>query len=594
MIRLGLAQINTVVGDLEGNVRRIGAVLDRARDLGVDLIAFPELAVTGYPPEDLLLKPNFVRDNMAALGQISAATQGLAAVVGFVDATEDLFNAAALLVDGRHVATYHKRRLPNYGVFDEKRYFRPGQECPVFRLGDVPVGITICEDIWFPGGPPELVAQAGALLLININASPYHAGKWREREEMLSARARAYTAAVAYVNLVGGQDELVFDGASVILDHDGVVRARGAQFDENLIVHDVDTDAVHRARQQRGEGRRMVAAGLEQKNLLSHQASLSISPEDDRLPAPTIPVAAPARPLHRPPAPVRLVEPLDRVAEVYRALALGLGDYVGKNGFKDVVVGLSGGIDSALVATVAADALGPEHVHVAFLPSQYTSTDSRTLAGQLVANLGVPLIDVPIAAIFEAYLEALATTFAGRPVDVAEENVQARIRGTLLMALSNKFGWLLLATGNKSEYSCGYATLYGDMAGGFALIKDVPKTLVYELARWRNARGEVIPRGILERAPTAELRPGQKDTDSLPPYDILDPILKLYVEEDTPPEDIVARGFDPQTVARVVALVDRSEYKRRQAPPGVKITPKAFGKDWRLPITNGYRGGRTG
>ncbi len=594
MIRLGLAQINVTVGDLEGNVRRIAEMLTRARDAGVDLVAFPELAITGYPPEDLLLKPNFIRDNMAALRQIAVATQGLTAVVGFVDANKDLYNAAALLVDGHHAATYHKRRLPNYGVFDEKRYFRPGDECPVFHLGGVPVAITICEDIWFPGGPPEVAARAGALLLININASPYHTGKWREREQMLSRRARAYTAVVAYVNLVGGQDELVFDGASVILDHDGVVQARGAAFEEDLIVCDVDTDAVSRARRQRGQEIHVAAAGAGSETPLIHQTGLSVSPQDDRLPAPTVAVTVPARPLHRPSAPRHLVEPLDRVGEVYRALELGLRDYVGKNGFKDVVVGLSGGIDSALVTTLAADALGPEHVHVAFLPSEYTSTESRTLAGQLVANLGVPLIDMPITAIFKAYLEALAATFGGRPADVAEENIQARIRGTLLMALSNKFGWLLLATGNKSEYSCGYATLYGDMAGGFALIKDVPKTLVYELAHWRNAKGKIIPLGILERAPTAELRPGQKDTDSLPPYDILDPILKLYVEEDTPPEDIVARGFDPQTVARVVVLVDRSEYKRRQAPPGVKITPKAFGKDWRLPITNAFRGGRSG
>ncbi len=594
MIRLGLAQINVTVGDLEGNVRRIAEMLTRARDAGVDLVAFPELAITGYPPEDLLLKSNFIRDNIAALSRVAADTQGLAAVMGFVDADRDLFNAAALLVDGHHVASYHKRRLPNYGVFDEKRYFRPGHECPVFHLGGVPVAITICEDIWFPGGPPEVAARAGALLLININASPYHAGKWREREQMLSRRARAYTAVVAYVNLVGGQDELVFDGASVILDHDGVVRARGAAFEEDLVVCDIDTGAVARARRQRGPEMHAAAAGPEQESQLSHQATLSVSREDDRLPTPTIAVAISSRSPHHPPVSTRLVEPLDRVGEVYRALELGLRDYVGKNGFKDVVVGLSGGIDSALVATVAADALGPKQVHVAALPSEYTSTESRTLAGQLVANLGVQLIDMPITAIFKSYLEALAPTFAGRPADVAEENIQARIRGTLLMALSNKFGWLLLATGNKSEYSCGYATLYGDMAGGFALIKDVPKTLVYELARWRNAKGEAIPLGILERAPTAELRPGQKDTDSLPPYDILDPILKLYVEEDAPPEEIVARGFDPQTVARVVVLVDRSEYKRRQAPPGVKITPKAFGKDWRLPITNGYRAGRSG
>ncbi|MGQ0569776.1 MAG: NAD+ synthase [Armatimonadota bacterium] len=593
MIRLGLAQINTTVGDIEGNVRRIVKTLDGARDLGVEIVAFPELAIPGYPPEDLLLKPDFVRANVMALEQIAAAATGLTAIVGFVDAAdpgsiESLYNAAAVLVDGRHAGTYHKRRLPNYGVFDEKRYFQPGREGPVFHVGDVPIGVTVCEDIWFPGGPPELVARAGALLIVNINASPYHAGKWRDREEMLRSRATAYTAVVAYVNLVGGQDELVFDGTSVVLDHEGIVRARGAQFEEDLIVCDVDLDAVRGARSQRRP-----APSPELSMLHGREASLSASLDDDLLPTPTVTLPRlPSPP--RPAAPSHLVEPLEPVEEVYRALELGVGDYVRKNGFRDVVVGLSGGIDSALVAVIAADALGPEHVHGAFLPSPYTSDESRRLVVQFTETLGLPVADIAIGTIFRAFLEALAPAFAGRPADVAEENVQARIRGTLLMALSNKFGWLLLATGNKSEYSCGYATLYGDMAGGFALLKDVPKTLVYDLARWRNAGEEVIPAGILERAPTAELRPGQRDTDSLPPYDVLDPILKLYIEEDTPPEEIVARGHDRQTVARVAAMVDRNEYKRRQAPPGVKITPKAFGRDRRLPITNGYRGSLQG
>ncbi|MGH2348612.1 MAG: NAD+ synthase [bacterium] len=568
MIRLGLAQINTVVGDIDGNVSRLSSVLERARAIGVDLVAFPELATTGYPPEDLLLKPDFIHANLAALDRVIPATAGISAVVGFVDADDHIYNAAALLVDGRRVGTYRKQRLPNYGVFDEKRYFHPGDACPVFVLNGVPVGVTICEDIWFPGGPPQAVTRAGAVLLVNINASPYHAGRWREREQMLRTRAQDYTAVVAYVNLVGGQDELVFDGTSVILDHTGAVVARGTQFEEELIVCDIDTDAVRRVRQQRF----VRATDLEGESEIA---------------TPTVAVTAPT-PQHRPSAPPHLMQPLGPTEEVYRALTLGLRDYVTKNRFKDVVLGLSGGIDSTLVAAIAVDALGSDRVHVARLPSEYTSDESKVLAGQVAANLGVQIIDIPISGIFHAYLEALAPVFAGRTPDVAEENVQARIRGTLLMALSNKFGWLLLATGNKSEYSCGYATLYGDMAGGFAVIKDVLKTLVYDLARWRNTRGEVIPARVLERAPTAELRPGQRDTDSLPSYEVLDPILRLYVEEDIPPQEIIARGFDPQTVARVVTLVDRSEYKRRQAPPGVKITPKAFGRDRRLPITNQY------
>ncbi len=568
MIRLGLAQINTVVGDVDGNALQVCAMLDRARAMGVDLVAFPELAITGYPPEDLLLKPDFIRANLAALDRVAACTRGLSAIVGFVDADEHLYNAAALLVDERRVGVYRKQRLPNYGVFDEKRYFHQGEACPVFALNGTPVGITICEDIWFPGGPPQAVTNAGAVLLVNINASPYHAGRWREREQMLRTRAQDYTAVVAYVNLVGGQDELIFDGTSVVLDHTGAVIARGAQFEEELIVCDIDADAVRRVRQQQ----------------FMRAPDPAVEAE---IPTPRVEVTVPT-PSPRPSAPPHLVQPLPPTEEVYRALVLGLRDYVTKNRFKDVVIGLSGGIDSALVATIAADALGPDRIHVATLPSPYTSDESKTLAAQVARNIGASAIDIPIGGIFQAYLEALAPPFAGRTPDVAEENVQARIRGTLLMALSNKFNWLLLATGNKSEYSCGYATLYGDMAGGFALIKDVPKMLVYELARWRNTSGEVIPAGVLERAPTAELRPGQRDTDSLPPYEVLDPILQLYVEEDTPAEEIVARGFDRQTVIRVVTMVDRSEYKRRQAPPGVKITPKAFGRDRRLPITNRY------
>jgi NAD+ synthase (glutamine-hydrolysing) len=523
------------------------------------------------------------------------------AIVGFVDrapgpAGVALYNAAAVFADGRRLGVYHKRRLPNYGVFDEKRYFAPGEATPLFALGPLPLGVTICEDIWFPGGPPALVARAGATVLVNINASPYHAGKWRERETMLRARARTYRAAVAYVNLVGGQDELVFDGASVVLDARGRVIARGAAFEEDLVLADLDLEELARGRGAPDVGATDpgAPADVETAGVRAAVARLSVSPDDDRLPTPIVaaplPQAAPPTAAPSSAAP-RVAAPPGPVEEVYRALALGLRDYVRKNDFREVVVGLSGGIDSALVAAIAADALGPGRVHAAFLPSPYTSDESRRLAAEVAARLGIEVIEIAIDRVFRAFLDALATPFAGRPADVTEENVQARIRGTVLMALSNKFGWLLLATGNKSEYSCGYATLYGDMAGGFAVIKDVPKTLVYDLARWRNRDGEVIPEAILARAPTAELRPGQRDTDSLPPYDVLDPILKLYVEEDTPPEEIVARGHDAAVVARVVRMVDRSEYKRRQAPPGVKITPKAFGRDRRVPISNAYRGG---
>jgi len=568
MLRVCMAQINTTVGDLEGNTRRICEAIDRARDLGTDIVCFPELAIPGYPPEDLLLKPDFIRGNLAALDEIVRCTRGIAAVVGFVDQGAHLYNAAAVCVDGERVGVYHKQRLPNYGVFDEKRYFHPGRRAPVYVINGVPVGVTICEDIWAPGGACQAEAAAGALVIININGSPYHAGKWRERAQMLATRARDYAVVLCYNNLVGGQDELVFDGMGMIFDHTGGWLARGTQFEEDFIVCDVDQEVVRR-----------------------HRLFAPVRPaEEDEGPIETfvLHVSGP-RPTPKPPIAPHLVEPLEPNEEIYRALVLGTRDYVRKNGFHDVVVGLSGGIDSALVATIASDALGAEHVHTVWMPSAYSSEESRRYAAEVAASLGTTLIDLPIDGAVDALLKTLQPVFAGRPADATEENLQARIRGTLLMALSNKFGWLVLTTGNKSEMSVGYATLYGDMAGGFAVIKDVPKTLVYDLARWRNARQAVIPEGVLARAPTAELRAGQKDTDTLPPYEILDPILKLYVEEDTPPADIVAAGFPADVVSRVVAMVDRNEYKRRQAPPGVKITPKAFGKDRRLPITNWYR-----
>ena len=569
MLRIGMAQLNTTVGDLEGNTRRLCEAIDRARDLGVDIVSFPELSIPGYPPEDLLLKADFVRGNLSALGEVAARTQGITAVVGFVDqdATR-LYNAAAVLSEGERVGVYHKQRLPNYGVFDEKRYFHPGHQAPIYVIRGVPVGVTICEDIWFPGGPCQAEASAGALLVININGSPYHRGKWEQREEMLRTRARDYGVVVCYNNLVGGQDELVFDGMGMVLDHTGALIARGRLFEEDMVICDVDPEAVRR-----------------------HRRVIPVAAADDgeAISTPTVHVSD-ASPRTRPPVEPHVAPALDPVEEVYRALVLGTRDYLRKNRFTDAVVGLSGGIDSSLVATIAADALGPGHVHTAWMPSRFSSEESRRYAGEVARHLGVQQLELPIDPIFQAYLDSLSRTFAGRPHDATEENVQARIRGTLLMALSNKFGWLVLTTGNKSEMSVGYATLYGDMAGGFAVLKDVPKTLVYDLARWRNRQEPVIPEGVITRAPTAELRAGQTDEAALGvAYKVLDPILRLYVEEDTPPEEIVAQGYPADVVARVVTMVDRNEYKRRQAPPGVKITPKAFGKDRRLPITNWYR-----
>jgi NAD+ synthase (glutamine-hydrolysing) len=569
VLRLGLAQINTTVGDLEGNVRRITDALERARESAVDVVCFPELTLPGYPPEDLLLKPDFVRANLEALDEVRRRTQGLTAIVGFVDHRNYLYNAAAVLSEGEMAGVYHKQRLPNYGVFDEKRYFEPGRSAPVYLVRGVPVGVTICEDVWTPGGPCHAEAAAGALVIVNINGSPYHMGKWRQRAEMLQTRARDYRVILCYNNLVGGQDELVFDGMGMVFDHTGALLARATQFEEDLLICDVDPDAVRRFRLQAP----VPPVGGDDTSLLTPILKLSDGP-----------------PPAREGIPPRLEPPLDEAEEVYRALALGTRDYMRKTGFTDAVVGLSGGIDSALVATIAADALGPQHVHAAWMPSRFSSDESTRYAAEVAAQLGIDHITLPIDPVFARYLDAMQPVFGDRPHDATEENIQARIRGTLLMALSNKFGWLVLTTGNKSEMSVGYATLYGDMAGGFAVLKDVPKTLVYRLARWRNDRSHVIPEGVIARAPTAELRAGQTDEAALGvPYHVLDPILKLYVEEDTPPEEIVARGYDRDVVARVVTMVDRNEYKRRQAPPGVKITPKAFGRDRRLPISNRYR-----
>ena len=569
-MRVALAQINPTVGDLAGNADKILAYLAQARELGAELIAFPELALTGYPPEDLLLKPRFVRDNLAQLGRVAAACRGLTAVVGFVEAADDLYNAAAIVHDGEVAGVYRKAYLPNYGVFDEERYFRRGAECPIFSLHGTTFGVSICEDIWHPVGPPTTQAMAGAELLININASPFHAGKRAWREKMLATRAADNLAVVCYVNTVGGQDELVFDGGSTIFDQRGELVARGHQFVEEIVVADVDIDGVFRARLHDPRRRQALAATQ---------------------PSPAPRTLSAAAPLPKPPLPRADAPVLAGPAEVYAALVLGTRDYVRKNGFRKVLVGLSGGVDSSLTAAIAADALGSDQVVGVSMPSRYTSQGSKDDAAALARNLGIEFLFVPIEEMFAASLATLAAPFGSSQPDTTEENLQARLRGNILMALSNKFGFLVLTTGNKSEMATGYATLYGDMAGGFAVIKDVPKTLVYALARYRNSLGEqpVIPQTVLAKPPSAELRPDQRDSDSLPEYEQLDPILHAYVEEDRDLDEIVALGFPEATVHRVVALVDGSEYKRRQAPPGVKITQRAFGRDRRLPITNRYR-----
>jgi NAD+ synthase (glutamine-hydrolysing) len=567
-LRLAMAQINVVVGDIAGNAKKISEWAERAVGLQADVVTFPELALTGYPPEDLLLKPQFVEANLAMIEDLARRVRNITAIVGFVDRKEDIFNAAAVLQGGRIAAVYHKMFLPNYGVFDEFRYFRAGRDCPVFRIGDATVGISICEDIWYPDGPfLHQSASGGAEILINISASPYHFGKRQWRERMLKTRAIDNTVIVAYNNLVGGQDELVFDGDSLVLNESGEVVARGRQFEEDLIVADLDVEAVFRLR-LRDPRRR------QQK--VEQSAPLAEFPLADQV-------------RNRAPLDQRQVEPLPDVAEVYEALVLGTRDYVRKNGFQKVVLGLSGGIDSALTACVAVDALGSANVAGVLMPSEFSSRGSIEDSETLGRNLGIDLLTIPIRDVFDAYKRSLQSAFKSTESNVAEENLQARIRGNFLMALSNKFGWLVLSTGNKSEISTGYCTLYGDMAGGFAVLKDVMKTTVYKLARYVNRSGERIPRATIEKPPSAELRPNQLDTDSLPPYDVLDPILKAYVEDDRSLADLVEMGFDPKIVQRIVRLVDANEYKRRQAAPGVKITPRAFGRDRRMPITNRFK-----
>lgn len=570
-LRVALAQINPTVGDLEGNARKIIDWIGRARELRAELVAFPELAVTGYPPEDLLFKPAFIESNLRALDDIMRATRGLTAIVGFVDKRDDIFNAAAILHHGALGGVHHKRFLPNYGVFDENRYFRGGGVPDVFTTGVATFGVNICEDLWYPAGPTTLQALAGAELIVTINGSPFHRGKASFRERMVATRAADSLVALAFVNMVGGQDELVFDGRSLVVDQQGDTVARGRAFEEDLIVADLDLDNVFRARLHDPRRRQEKPGGPEA--------------------VPRITLTPWPRVEDRPPLPPRGVAALAGVEEVWQALVVGTRDYVGKNGFRHIVVGLSGGVDSSLVAAVAAEALGADAVTGVTMPSPYSSVGTRRDAGVLARNLGIDLLTIPITAVLRAYQHALASAFKGLPADVTEENLQARIRGNYLMALSNKFGWLVLTTGNKSEYSVGYTTLYGDMAGGFAVLKDVPKMLVYELARHLNARVShpPIPESVLTRAPSAELRPEQTDQDTLPPYPELDAIVEAYVEDDRSVADIIARGLDPAVVRRVVAMIDRNEYKRRQSPVGIKITPRAFGRDWRLPIVNRFR-----
>jgi NAD+ synthase (glutamine-hydrolysing) len=570
-MRLALAQINSVVGDIDGNAAKVVEWMEQAREANADLVLFPELVVTGYPPEDLLLRPGFIRAAQRAVEGIALATHGVTAMIGAPYLDTDLFNACFVLARGEIRCVYRKRYLPNYGVFDEDRYFAPGYDNFLLRFGDVLVGPTICEDIWQPGPPATDLALAGAQLIANISASPFHVGKDREREEMLKVRATDNSCFVALCNAVGGQDELVFDGHSVVLDDEGEVLARAAGFEEELLVVDLDPAAAV-GRRLRDVRRRALAR--ERVEVKASEVELA-------------PPRAQDEPAHPPLAPQ-----LDDLEQMRLALELGLRDYVTKNGFGDIVLGLSGGIDSALTAALCVEALGADRVHGVSMPSRYSSGATRDDAQRLAESLGVDFREIAIEPMVEAFDGALAEAFTGRDTDLTEENLQARIRGTLLMALSNKFGWLVIATGNKSELSVGYSTLYGDLAGGFALIKDVYKTDVFRLSKWLNERAgrELIPQSIIDRAPSAELRADQLDEDSLPPYPKLDKVLEAYVEQDRSREELSQDGFDEEVVDRALGMIDRAEYKRRQAPPGVKLRPKAFGRDRRTPITNRWPG----
>ncbi|MDQ4001492.1 MAG: NAD+ synthase [Actinomycetota bacterium] len=573
-MKVALAQINTTVGDVWGNVEKSAEALERAVDGGAGLVVFPELTVTGYPPEDLLLRPSFIEDNLKALHEFAGRVpEGVVCAIGFVDLNGDLFNACAVVSGGEILHRYHKRYLPNYSVFDENRYFREGSEAPILKMGQALIGISICEDIWYPGGPVREQALGGAGVLLNINGSPYHRLKGASRERMLSVRALDYGCYVVWCNLVGGQDELVFDGRSSVFDPEGSVMARAKQFEEDLLFVDLHPEEalVHRLHDPRPRKENpdhppqiVEAPGTESETSIRSAGRAGVEP--------------------------RVEAPLSEEGEVLEALVLGLKDYFRKNGFSRAVLGLSGGIDSSLGAVVAARALGPEQVTGVLMPSRYTSKESNTDAEAVVKNLGIDRQEIAIEPAFEAYREMLEEPFKGLPEDETEENIQSRIRGNILMALSNKFGWIVLSTGNKSESSVGYSTLYGDTAGGFSVIRDVPKTLVYRVCRYINEieGREVIPDSVLTKEPSAELREDQRDVDSLPPYEVLDPILEAYIEEDKGVSEIVAAGFDEEDVRRAVSMVDRAEYKRRQAPTGIKVTARSFGRDRRMPITNRY------
>jgi NAD+ synthase (glutamine-hydrolysing) len=573
-VRLGLVQFNSTVGDIAGNTQRIREAIAEARDAGCGIVAFPELAVTGYPPEDLVLRREFCVASRDAVETLPGATHGIVAIIGFVDWRDgDAYNAAAVFTDGRWVDTYHKHRLPNYGVFDEERYFAAGRRVPIYTAGEVTFGVSVCEDIWYPGLPLDAMALGGAELCVNINASPYHRSRTYGRSRMIATRAADNLIAVAYLNAVGGQDELVFDGDSMVCDAEGRVVARGAQFREELVVVDVDLDAV--AQQRLHDPRRRVELRDREIEFEVDRVGL-----DFELPFSSTPQTSGG------------VEPrLAEDEEVWEALVLGTRDYLRKTGFRQAIIGLSGGIDSSIVAAIAVDAIGAENVLGVAMPSRYSSDHSETDAQALAKNLGIRYMTVPIEPAHAAMLEMLADAFEGSEPGTAEENLQSRQRGNVLMTLANKFNAITLTTGNKSEMATGYATLYGDMAGGYAVIKDVPKTLVFRLCAWRNRKAgtDIIPANVLTKPPSAELKPGQLDQDSLPPYEVLDPILEGYVEEDRTADELVAMGFQRATVERVITLVDRNEYKRRQAPPGVKITPRAFGRDRRFPLAARYR-----
>jgi len=574
ILRMALGQINTTVGDFKGNLKKVIDCLNMGRENNVDMVIFPELTTTGYPPEDLLLKPSFIEANLNMLKQVISSSNGIGCILGFVEGEKELYNSAAFIYDGRLLGTCQKLLLPNYGVFDEKRYFTAGDKHTVFDTGQVKLGVNICEDIWFEDVTRFQSLKGDAEIIINISSSPYHRAKWKIRQDLISMRATDNNVIIVYVNQVGGQDELVFDGQSLVMGPNGEIIAMGKHFEEDFVIFDIDTVKLRHNRLNNSQFQK-------RKALFQATEKLRLVKLEEWYEKPDKKVI-----------PFREIKPLCDEEEIYSALVLGLRDYVRKNGFKKVVLGLSGGIDSALSAAIAVDALGKEHVTGVAMPSMYSSEGSVTDARKLAENLGIEFMIVPITDIFNSYEKTFSDLFKGLSYDVTEENLQARIRGNILMALSNKFNSLVLATGNKSEISVGYCTLYGDMVGGFSVIKDLPKELVYKLSRYKNTEAGycVIPENTIDKPPSAELRPEQKDEDSLPPYPVLDPILEAYVEENKSIMDIVNMGYKEEVVKDVMRLVDRSEFKRRQGAPGIKITPRAFGKDRRMPVTNGYRG----